>query len=389
MRTALAAAAAALLLSAPDARAASAEPELIPLYPSAPRAQPRRAPEPPRRPKAAVRPPEHDEVREELRRVPPERAFVTVKSRVWLARSTIDTRYSIQIPRDQIDPPADVFIGETEEREASGTMLLHSVELAPLSWFSGEFEYGHDRAGGSYTDRYWLHAPSADTLTNTNNGAVWHKPDHEDDMVLRSDHSARRQWMSANAFFRVAKGRVTGSDEMEVTHAFDLAIGGHRYTQESRFTNLERTLSTGKFFPAAPIRPIAGFDATYSSAWIGPHLGFREEIRLPAGFAFAGQFLWGPAMQYRADGFNNLDPSLRAASPNYTDAASGTAIHFRMGAAWQWSILSVEAGYMHLSFNARRGTRTYYLPDGTTENQPVEKTVSEVSGMYVGGSLRF
>jgi hypothetical protein len=393
MMIARAAVSAALLFAAPHARAASAEPELAPLSP-AERPAPRREPAAARHRRAEPRPPppapiERDEVRERLRRGPPQRPFVTVRSRLWLARSTVDTRYSIQIPRAQINPPAEVFVGETEERAATGSLLINSVEVAPLSWFSGEFEYGRDQATGGYTDRYWLHSPASDTLTKFSNGAVWHNPDHEDDTIFTADHAARREWISASVYFRVAEGRVTGSDEMEVRHALDIAVGGHRFRQDSHFMNLARTLSTGKLYAPAPLGPIPGFDSTYYAIWSGPHLGFREEIEVPLGFSFEGQFLWSPLIEFHADGYNNLDGSLRPSAPNYQDTARGSAVHFRLGAAWTWSVVRVEAGYMRLSFTSHHGNRRYYNVDGTTSDQAVELTTTEASGLYVGGALRF
>jgi hypothetical protein len=301
----------------------------------------------------------------------------------------VNTRYSIQIPREQITPPGEVFIGETEERAIDGVLMLHSVELAPIGWFSGEFEYGTDRHDGRYTDRYWLHSPHSETLTNLDNGAVWTRPDHEDDLVFASAHSARREWVSANLYFRIAEGRVTGSDEMEVRHALDMSVGGHRFRQASRFTDLSRVLSTGKLYAPAPVGPIPGFDATYTASWAGPHLGFREDIRVPLGFSFEGQVLWSPLMGYRGEGFNNLDGSLRGTPPNYEDRANGSAVHFRLGAAWNYSVVRVEAGYMRLAFTSAHGNRRYHLADGSPFDQPVETTRTEVSGLYVGGSLSF
>lgn len=393
MRTTFPAALAVLLVAAPYARSAPSEPELLPLSPSRPSAAPRPKPSPPRpraeRPPPAPAPLERDEVRENIRRGPPERAFLTLRSRLWLASGSVNTRYSIQIPRERISPPGEVFFGETEERAASGVMMMNSVELAPINWFSAEFEYGTDRRGGRYTDRYWLHSPHSVTLTKVSNGAVWNRPDHEDDTVFVADHQARREWISANVYFRLAEGRVTGSDEVEVRHAFDLSLGGHRFRQSSRFTNLERTLSTGKFYAQAPLGPVAGFDATYAASWAGPHLGLREDITVPLGFSFEGQFLWSPLMEYRGEGFNNLDGSLRATSPNYSDRANGSAIHFRLGAAWNYSALRVEGGYMRFAFTSAHGNRRYHLVDGTVYDQAVETTRTEVSGLYVGGHLRF
>lgn len=391
MRTAVAAALALIFLAVPDARPAPGEPELVPLSPTRPPPRPRREATPPRATRTArpPAPPQRDESRESIRRGPPERAFLTIRSRLWLARSSVNTRYSIQIPREYISPPAEVFYGETEERAVEGILLLHSVELAPIRWFSGEFEYGTDRHSGRYTDRYWLHSPHSETLTKTSNGAVWHRPDHEDDTVFTADHAARREWISASVYFRLAEGRVTGSDEVEVRHAFDLSLGGHRFRQASRYTNRERTLSTGKFFTQMPLGPIAGFDATYTAAWTGPHLGLREDISVPLGFSFEGQVLWSPLMEYRADGYDNQDTGLRATSPNYTDRASGSAVHFRLGAAWNYSVLRVEAGYMRFAFTSAHGNRRYYVVDGSVFDQPVETTRTEISGLYAGANLRF
>ncbi len=382
---------ASLLLAAARASAAPAEPELHPFTPAERTAPPpRRAPPRAAAPAPEAPPPRRDEVRETISKGPPRRAYVTIRTRAWIAQGSVDTRYSVQIPRDQIDPPADVFYGETDEREASGTLLIHGVEVAPLTWLSAELEYGEDKsAHGTYTDRLWLHSPESDQLTNLSNGAVWHNPDHEDDRVYKADNTSRRDWLAVNVFFRVHEGRLTGSDETEIRHTLDVSIGAHRFRQDSRFTNLARTQSTGKLYALAPVGPIPGFNGTYSAAWRGPHVGFREEIFVPMGFSFDALLLWSPVMEFHGDGYDNLDGSLRSSTPNYTDRAHGSALHFRLGAAWNWSIVRLEAGFMRLSFTAKQGARRYYNSDGTTFDRGLEYNRTEVSGLYAGGAVRF
>lgn len=394
-----AAALCALLLLTARAWSAPVEPELAPMTtPRRPRAAPAPPPPPAAEPppaEAAPKPeplPERDEDRERLRKEP-RRPWTTFRTRAWLAKSLVEVRYSIQIPREQIDPPAEVFYGETQEFGASGVMMLHSAELAPLTWFSVEMEYGEDRPkAGGYTDRYWLHSPHSDSLTNLSNGAVWHRPDHEDDLIYHAINVSRRDWTQANMYLRVWEGRVGGAGETEISHALDLALGAHRFRQDSRQTGLERTFSAGKFYAPLPVGPLPGYDSTYSAVFEGAHFGFREEMVFPLGFTCDGQFLWSPVAKFRGDGYDNFSAGpggLRSVSPNYTDRTNGTALNFRLGAAWTWTVLRIDAGYMRLSFRGRRGNRRYYLDDGTTFDQGLDMNDVEVAGFYAGASLRF
>lgn len=400
MRNAGAALAAALLLLVPArARSASAEPELVRMEPSAPRKRAAVPALPPAKPKESAPPREaaprleRDELREKIRTGKPKRPFFTARTFAWFARSSVDTRYAIQIPSSLVTPVGlEVFYGETQERTAEGMMLVHGAELAPLDWFSVEGEFGEDRQTGGMTDHFWINSPNAALLTNLSNGATWTHPDHEDDTVQRRDHAARRDWLAANAMFRVMDGRVFGAEEWEVSHALDVMIGAHRFRQDGRFSNLRTTTSLGKFFTQQALGPIAGENGTYRAQWRGVHFGMREEMAVPMGFAFDGMVLWSPFMEYRGDGYDNLlvgPGNLRGETPNYEDRSHGSALHFRLGASWTWSVMRLEAGYMRLYFSSHRGNRRYNLYGGGGFDRGLEMTETEVSGLYAGGAVRF
>lgn len=399
MRKGGAALAAALILSSSRAFAASAEPELVPMQsgPRRPRkvdlpaARPLKEAEPaPRAPAPKDEPLGRDDTREILRRTRPKRPYLITRARAWFAQASVDTRYALQVPSTQVTPPGlEVFYGETREQQTSGVMVVYGAEVAPLDWLGFEGEFGEDRRSGTMYDRFWVDARNAQHLTNNATGATWDHPDHEDDTVFESDHRARRDWAAASAHFRVLDGKVLASEDWEIDHALDLTVGAHRFRQDGRFANERVTRSDGKFFPQVPLGPVAGQNGTYTAQWRGPHIGFREEMTLPRGFSMDAMLLWSPFMEFRGDGYDNGAAALRGETPNYTDRSHGSALHFRLGAAWTWSVLRFEAGYMRLAFSSHRGNRRYYLAGGGIFDQPLEKTETEVSGLYVGGSLRY
>ena len=314
------------------------------------------------------------------------RKLVVLRARAWLTTGSVDTRIS-----QQTNSQPDVFAGETEERGADGPMFVYSAEVAPLRWFSGEFQYGEDNQKGTYADHYWLHAPGVEIDFPR---ATWVSPDHMDDLVLGADARSHRDWTAGNIYARVLDLHNQRSEDPVWHETLDLAFGYERFRQGSNFTNLSVTMNQGNFFsPGLPVGPIAGFNSSYSAAWSGPHFGFRDEIAIPYGFSFDGMFLWSPFMVYRGEGYNSGGPTfwgpLRNVSPNFIDTAHGTAVHFQLGVRWEWSMLRLEAGYQRLYFYSRTGTRTFFAADGSSPGMQLDFATAEMGGAYTGVTLRY
>lgn len=322
----------------------------------------------------------------------PRRPFVVLSSRLWLTSGSADTRYSVQIPPSQINPPTSVYTGETEERGASGLMLVGGAEIAPLEWLSLEVEYGADKVHGRYADRNWIHAPDASTLIYNPTGASWHNPNHEDDLVYGADTAVRRDWASASIYFRLLDSKLSRIENLGLRHSLDFAVGAERYRQYAGLTNLEITSNLMKFYSNAPPGPVPGLNSVYDAVWQGPHFGVREVIEAESGFCFSGLFLYSPAMAYRGLGFNNFAANSgagRAENPNFVDWAHGSAIHFELSVGWTGSFLRLTAGYQRLSFYARNGLRRYYKGDGTVNDVLLDFAQADLGGAFAGASVRF
>ena len=330
---------------------------------------------------------------------PFKRELVVLRARAWLTTGSVDTRISRQVPPQNVTAlgpngqQADVFLGETEQRGAAGLMLVYSAEVAPLRWLSGEFQYGDDSPKGSYGDHYWVHAPNAAFLENFATGATWNFPNHQDDLVLGADARSRRDWTAGNIYARVIERRNRRPDDAVWHETLDLAFGYERFRQDSSLTNLSVTMNQGKYYsPGLPVGPIAGFDSSYCAAWSGPHFGFRDEVAVPYGFSFDGMFLWSPFMVYRGEGYDNLGTywaPLVNSSPNFVDTAHGTAVHFQLGARWDWAMFRFEAGYQRFYFYSRTGTRTFSGADGGISSMQLDFSTAEVAGAYAGVTLRY
>ena len=325
--------------------------------------------------------------------VPQGRPYVVLRSRAWLTSGTVATRYSTEVPPDLVTPPGgEVFLGETERHHLSGTMLLDSAEVAPLTWLSFEFQYGEDRPHGTYKDEYWIHAPSMAVLTNLSNGATWNSPNHENDLVFGADESGSQDWAAATIYLRVLESKLETPDSYELKHSLDIAAGAERYRQNSRRTNLAIVSNSMKYYSNAPPGPIAGYNSSYQALWQGPHIGLRDSVSVRGGFAVEGLVLWSPFMEYKGQDYENLaaqSGSARGGSPNIADWARGTAIHFDLGASWTWSIVRVEAGYQRLYFYSRTGLRRFYNADGTMTDAQLDFATADLAGAYAGVSLRF
>ncbi|MBI3565810.1 MAG: hypothetical protein HY079_11480 [Elusimicrobia bacterium] len=400
-----------LLACGRAARAAAADPSLMPEFERHRRpakAAPRRQEPPPPAEDADAPPaeaalPEPTGDRERLTRRLAEmdartaarRPYVVLRTWVWRASGSLDTRYNVKVPRNQVTPPdLEVFLGETQKYGGSGTMLVESAEVAPFPWLSFQGEYGTTRQSGSYTDHYWVHAPDADTLINFSNGATWHKPDHEDDVVYAADARSYRDWAAATVYFRVfssAGDFIAGEGQR---HAFDVGLGAERYRQNARVTNLALTQNNDKYYaPGLAPGPVAGYDSTYEAYWRGPHLALRDEVATRGGFSLQGVMLYSPVIEFSGRGFDNLSAAggqLRKAAPNFADWAHGSAIHFFVAAGWSpWRPLRLEAGYQRLYFFSRTGLRRYYNPDGSASDVQLDNATAEFGGFFAGGSLRF
>jgi len=382
------------------ARAASADPSLMPEFDDRRRAP---APAPAARrpapaPDAIPLPPSASDIYRRPERFneerPPHRPYVVLRSWLWLTSGSLDTRYNVQVPPALVSPPGvEVFLGETQKHGANGLMVVDSAELSPVSWLSFEFEFGTDRPRkGSDTDHYWIHAPGADRLTYLPTGATWHKPDHEDDLVYAADANSFRDWISATMYFRVLASAVDSPESFKLRHAVDLGVGAERFRQNTRMTNLSLIQNNNKYYaPGLPPGPLAGYDSTYDAYWRGPHIALRDEVS-GAGFSLEGLALYSPLMEFYGQGFDNflVSSGRRAAAPNYADWAHGTAVHFFLAAGWEpFKGARLEAGYQRLYFFSRTGKRRYYNANGTVSDVQLDTATAEIGGFFGGGSLRF
>ena len=400
-----------LLLTAPALAASrSAEPSLDPVFDKREEPRPRPDASPQFEPDPGVVSPEtelpaeapepiHRTADNERRRIierlePPERRpYVVVRSRAWLASGSVTTRWNVQLPPAQVTPPGlEVFIGETQDHKFSGLMTVNSAEIAPLSWLSLEFQYGADKPTGSYTDGLWVHAPKADILINTGNGATWHNPDHENDLVYGADESGYRDWIAATVYLRALDSKINSPESFDLRHTLDVGLGVERYRQNARRTNLAITQNLMKFYSNQPVGPIPGYDSTYDALWQGPHIALRDSISARRGLSLEGVVIWSPFMQYRGQDYENLNAGpggLQSQTPNIQDSAGGTAIHFDIGAAWTFSVFRLEAGYQRFYFYSRSGKRRFYNFDGTVTERQLDFATTDLAGFYGGASLRF
>jgi hypothetical protein len=387
---------AALAPTAAWAGGSSADPDLIPDFGTAP-AQAPAAPAP-SGPAAAPRAPlynpfrAHDE-NVDVPRDPHGRAYVALTSRFWIADGSVNTRYNVQVPPNEVSPAGlDVFLGETRDYNVHGLMIVEGAELAPLRWLSFEAEYGSDKPAGGYGDHFWVDAPEATLLTNLSNGATWHNPNHEDDVVYSSDQSANREWVAASAFIRIIDSSFL--EVLNMRDTVDLAVGAERFRQNANMSNASIVFNENKFYaPGLPLGPIPGYASYYDATWQGPHFGFREEFQAKNDFSLTGILLWSPFMEYSGTGYDNLSVNptgLRQADPNYADWAHGTAIHFFLTAGWspvRW--LRLEAGWQRLYFYSRTGLRRYYNFDGSTNDVQLDYAQASLAGFFGGATLRF
>ena len=304
----------------------------------------------------------------------------------------MDTRYQIAIPPELVNPRGEVWYGDTQERGVRGLMAVFCAEFSPVRFLSLEAQFGRSSTHGDYQLHSWIHAPDAATLIKYSNGATWSHPDHEDDAAAEGAQAGRSDWGAANLYLRVLGSPRPPGDDEGLSHSLDIALGVERYRASTRITDYRRTLSTGRFYPQQPVGPVPGVDSPYEAVWQGAHLGLREEVRGPYALIFDGTVFWSPAMEYQGKGFWNtaVGPGmLRAQSPNYMDSAHGTAIHFQLGLAWEWSILRLEAGYQRFYFYSRTGTEEYYNYDGSVDNTQLNFATADLGGIYTGVSIRF
>jgi hypothetical protein len=402
-----------LLLAAPPGRAqGGADPELMPGFQPArkksarttPRPRPRPVPVedtgergydilPARKAEAPLYDLNRKPVPVSLNAKPEQREFVLLRARWWDIRGSVDTRVSERGPAGAFSP-ASVDVGETQENGFNGAMLLASAELAPFSWLSLVGEYGRDqKLHGAFHDRFWVHSTDGGTVTNTGNGATWDSPNHEDDEVLSAAAHGKTEWAAATLYLRAIEARIAGQDDDSFRHSFDIGVGAQRLRVTQRLTDLRNEPSAGKYYtPGAP-GPVPGLDATYAAQWLGGHVALRETVRFPARFAFEGEALWSPVgMQYRGEGYDNLNAgpgALRVQSPNFTDRANGSAVHFRFSGKWGWGPFGIEGGYQRLYFYSRTGRRTYHNQDGTDTAKQLDFAATEMGGLFAGASLRF
>lgn len=320
------------------------------------------------------------------------RPRLSFRTRAWWFSGSMDTRVSEQVPPGQTSPPgSEVWLGLTEERGAEGFMFVHSAELAPFSWLGLTAEYGKTtRLRGAGRERWWVHAPQADRLIYVPTGGSWSRPEHEDDQVFSLKTAGEAEWAAANLYWRIVEARIAGQDDDEFRHALDVGGGYQRLRLRQRLSERSLALKRGKLYNL-PLN--AGLDGTYHAQWQGAHAALRDTVKFPAGFVAEGEAFWAPVgMEFRGDGYDNTQAGpggLAAATPNYRDRARGSAIHFRFSGGWSWGPFSLEGGWQRLYFYSRTGKRRWHLFGGGDRDEALEFGVTSLSGLFVGGALRF
>ena len=107
------------------------------------------------------------------------------------------------------------------------------------------------------------------------------KGDEGDLRVKAADDAIQqiREKFGDGAIMRLGEAKAMNVEAISTgSVSLDIALGVERYRQNSRLTNLERTLSVGKRYPVAPLGAVAGLDSAYLAQWRGPHIGLREEF---------------------------------------------------------------------------------------------------------------
>lgn len=396
-----------LLLACPALAQRGGEPELLPAFKPAARKAPKAAPLrelaapapeeagydilPARKPAPApydlMRKPTPKSLGAKAERRP----IIMLRTRAWFFQGSMDTRWSEQVPPANVQDGLEVWLGQTEERGADGFMLVHSAELAPLSWLSVTAEYGKTtRLKSTGRERHWVHSPDSALLIYIPTGATWSHPNHEDDQVFSLKTAGEAEWAAASLYLRVLEARIAGQDDDEFRHALDVGAGYHRLRLRQRLSERALALKTGKFYNL-PLNP--NLSGTYESQWQGAHAAIRDIVKFPRGFHAEGEAFWAPVgMEFRGDGYDNTAAGaggLITASPNFRDRARGSAIHFRFSGGWSWGPLSVEGGYQRLYFYSRTGRRRFHQFGGGDADRNLDFGVTGLAGLFAGASLRF
>lgn len=399
------ASACALILSAvlsPAARAASAEPSLMPDFETKRKApapaEAERAAVPNRTPPAAPEaPPRHhrpDRIEEEPA---PRRPWIVAHGRYWFVSGNQESRYGAIAPPavlQVVSGSGDPWTGSTDNSRLRGKMPIAELEVAPFERASILAEYGAAGMSGRFGRTDWVDAQHADVLLAPQLGITLNNPNHQQSgHASASVVSARTTWASASLALRVLDSRGATVGRMEYDHAVDVLLGAQRFTDEFTVYDALVDADSGIFPPAQPVGfRSPGYVQHVSSVWRGPHAGLRLAASVPNGFHLEALVLWSPLMEYRGDlydKFNADNGSLRPNSPNVIERAHGTAFHQRFGASWRWEAVSLEAGYMHMRFSSRTGLRRSYAPDGSSTDEQLDRAMVERSGFYAGASVRF
>lgn len=397
----------ALLLSAvlsPAARAASADPSLMPEFEShrkapAPAEAERPAPSgdaPPAAPSAPAAPARHrrpDRIEEEPA---PRRPWIVAHGRYWFVSGNQESRYGTIAPStvlQVVSGTGDPWTGSTANSRLRGKMPIAELEIAPFERLSILGEYGAAGVSGRFGRTDWVDAQHADVLLAPQLGVTLNSPNHvQSGHLSASAVSARTTWASASLALRVVDNRGASIGRMEYDHSVDVLLGAERFTDEYTVYDAIVDADSGIFPAAHPVGfRFPGYVQRVSSAWRGPHAGLRLAASTPNGFHLEALVLWSPLMEYRGDLYDNVNAggSLRPNSPNILERAHGVAFHQRFGASWRWEAFSLEAGYMHMYFYSRTGLRRSYAPDGTSTDAQLDRAMVERSGFYAGASARF
>lgn len=273
-------------------------------------------------------------------------------------------------------------------RDIDAPLNIISAEIQPLRGVSAELEYGSSRlSGGTFSETSWLDAP--DNTLVMNNGDTWVSPEHREYAEDRADLAGNTRLYAINFYYRIYKSPLKNiSHDLDLAHSLELAAGYSRYIDRVSVFYGEHVLATDVLSPTPPKGPFRDLDSSREMSWAGWRGGFREQARISRNFSMEGKFLFGPSMEYRAEGWWNLRADL--ANPGYRETATGQLLEFSAAVCWKTRYnLQVEGGYMSWMYRAASGTRRLFYYGGSGSAEKLDEIKTTRKGWFLGLSWRY
>lgn len=310
------------------------------------------------------------------------RPWVEARARAWFLRSRSVTRTE---KHDDRFIPSDASLeGDDWDSQLVSVMPVAELEVAPLSWLSVLAEYGSSVSRGQVLLHNWLDATPGVTLTHTGNGNTFESPQEAETGYWSTRAEGRTDWASASLALRVLDAGFSDDEEDRSTgDALDVLLGAHLYQEDVAINDIRMERADTRIpsvFAPGLYRP--GAAGRRRVVWKGPHLGLRNELRLPWGFAFEPTVLWSPFMLFVGDSFD-------IAHADVQDRAHGWALHARASARWRWGPVGLEGGYQRLGFWSRPGNTREVNAQGVVLEKRMPYNRTEVSGFFAGASFSF